>query len=223
MNEHAPKDKIITIKKQKKAIIVTFICLIGFVIIYSIIAMIDWSSIFFNVPEDSDEYIYFYDEKLSQDLDSDEIYMGYDRTINLLIEASGISETITDEDRTSYNEAINLLYDMIEYMIIGNAEGYNSCFSDIYYSNTEPKSRFTKQKIYNITIIEVSQSEKKDEDGNSYTEYYYKLDYMIRHNNGSLRKDVGSDGIKTQHVILSDRSGEVLIDTVYTLNYINKS
>ena len=211
------------IKKQKKAIIIIFICLIGFVLIYSIISMIDWSGIFTNQPEDSGEYIYFYDEKLSQDLASDETYMSYDRTVNLLIEASGISETITEEDRAGYNEAINLLYSMIEYITIGNAEAYNSCFSSIYFSKADPIARFTKQKIYNITIIEVSQSEKADETGNIYTEYYYKLDYMIRHNNGSLRKDVGSDGIKTQHIILSDRTGDVLIDTIYTLNYINKS
>lgn len=222
MNEKNTKSNENIVKKQKKAIIITFICLIGFVVIYGILSMIDWSSIFPKDNESHDEYIYFYSEDLSKDLDSDEVYMGYDRTINLLIESSGISETITDEDRTSYNEAINLLYDMVGYMTIGNVDGYNSCFSSIYLAQTEAKVRFTKQKIYNITIIEVSESEKKDSNGNVYTEYYYKLDYMIRHNNGSLRNDVGSDGIKTQHIILSDRTGEVLIDTIYTLNYINK-
>lgn len=221
MNElKSSKDSI---KKQKRAIIITFLCLVGFVIIYFIFSAIDWTSIFTKDNGASDNYIYFYDEKLSHDLYSDDVYMGYDRTINILSEATGISETITENDRTSYNEAVNLLYNMIEYMIGGNADGYNSCFSSIYFSNAEPKVRFTKQKIYNITIIEVSQSEKQDENGNVYTEYYYKLDYMIRHNNGSLRNDVGSDGIKTQHIILSDKTGDVLIDTIYTLNYINKS
>lgn len=222
MNEQTQKNRDV-IKKQKKAIIITFICLIAFVLVYCIVSMIDWSGLFAEEPINNDEYIYFYDEDLSRDLATDDMYMSYDRTVNLLIEATGISETITDEDRNSYNEAVNLLYNMVEYMTIGNVEGYNSCFSDIYFNKAEPKARFTKQKIYNITIIEVSQSEKKDENGKSYTEYYYKLDYMIRHNNGSLRNDVGSDGIKTQHIILSDRSGEVLIDTIYTLNYINKA
>ena len=107
---------------------------------------------------------------------------------------------------------------MVEYMIMGDAEAYNTCFSPIYFSTQSPKDRFTKQKLYNITIIEVSMTEKQDENGNSYTEYYYKLDYMIRHNNGSLRNDVGSDSIKSQHIYLSDRSGFVLIDKmiVYT-------
>jgi hypothetical protein len=148
--------------------------------------------------------------------------MGYDRTVNLRIEANGTSETITPQDLTSYNEAINLLYSMIEYITIGNVEAYNACFSPIYFSTTPMKDRFTKQKIYNITIIEVSQTDKKDNEGKPYTEYYYKLDYMIRHNNGSLRNDMGSDCIKTQHIYLSDRSGTVLIDKLFTLNYIEK-
>jgi len=219
MNEN--KDAGMQIKKQKKAIIIVFICLISFVIIYFALSAIDWQSIFSSEGDDPDDYIYFYDEKYSKNLDEDEVYMGYDRTVNLLIEASGISETITEDDRTSYNEAVNLLYSMIEYIIIGNDEAYNGCFSPLYFSKAEPQGKFTKQKLYNITIIEVSQSEKEDERGNAYTEYYYKLDYMIRHNNGSLRKDVGSDGIKTQHIILSDRTGLVLIDSIYTLNPIN--
>ena len=210
------------IKKQKRTIVIAFICLVGFVLIYLICSMIDWSSIFGTSSDQNDEYIYFYDEKLSKDLYSDETYMGYDRTINLMIESTGISETVTEEDRSSYNEAVNLLYSLIEYMMIGNVEGYNACFSPTYYSAADPLVRFTKQKIYNITIIEVSLLDKEDENGKTYTEYYYKLDYMIRHNNGSLRKDVGSDGIKTQHIILSDKTGEVLIDTIYTLNYINE-
>lgn len=219
MNEN--KDTQMQLKKQKKIIIIVFACLIGFVILYFALSAIDWQSIFTKESENTDDYIYFYDEKYSKNLDEDEIYMGYDRTVNLLIEASGMSETITEDDRTSYNEAVNLLYSMIEYMIIGNDEAYNGCFSSIYFSKAEPQGKFTKQKLYNITIIEVSQSEKTDENGKTYTEYYYKLDYMIRHNNGSLRKDVGSDGIKTQHIILSDRTGLVLIDTIYTLNPIN--
>ena len=147
MYEQIPNKNESTVKKQKKAIIITFICLVGFVLIYFAVSMIDWSAIFNKEPESKEEYIYFYDEELSKDLDSDEIYMGYDRTVNLLIEAYGFLETITEEDRTSYNEAINLLYSMIEYMTIGNAEAYNGCFSSIYYENAKPKVSFTKQKI----------------------------------------------------------------------------
>ena len=210
------------IKNQKKTIIIVFLCLVGFVLLYFLLSIVDWNSMFKSEnPSKDKDYIYFYDEKYSKNLDEDEIYMGYDRTINYLVEATGVSETIREEDRSGYSEAVNLLYSMVEYMIIGNVEGYNSCFSPTYFSKASPESGFTKQKPYNITIIEVSQTDKKDEGGKYYTEYYFKLDYMIRHNNGSLRDDVGSDGIKTQHIYMSDKTGSVLIDTIFTLNPIN--
>ena len=185
--------------------------------------MVDWQSIFKKEDISSDNKIYFYKEELSDNLYADEEYMKLDRTVNFKSETTGWTDTITEEDLTSYNEAVNLIYSLIEYSIMGNVDGYNGCFSPIYYSKATPKERFTKQKLYNITITEISVTTQTDKNGASYTEYYYKVEYMIRHNNGSLRDDVGSDGIKPIYLYLSDRSGEVLIDTLYTLNYVNKN
>jgi hypothetical protein len=231
MNNKQPYEQSTTrdsekLKKQKKAIIITAICLTGFILLYFVISAIDWSGLFANNGRDDnngDNGIYFYDESLSYDLSTDDIYMGYDRTINLKNESTGITNTITDKDIASHGEAVSLLYNFIEYMISGNVEAYNSCFSQTYYKNNSPKNYFTKQKLYSITIIDVSSTEKRDENGKFYNEYYFALDYKIRHNNGSLRGDVESDAIKRQHIILTDKSGEILIDYLYTINYIDKN
>jgi len=230
MNNNQPYEQgasrdVEKLKKQKKAIIITAICLAAFLVLYFIISAIDWTALFKNKNnngKDDENNIYFYDESLSYDLSTDDIYMGYDRTVNLKIEAAGITNTITDKDIASHGETVSLLYNLIEYMISGNHEAYNSCFSPTYYKNNAPKSYFTKQKIYCITIINVSSSEKQDENGKYYNEYYFALDYKIRHNNGSLRDDVESDAIKRQHIILTDKTGEVLIDHIYTINYVNQ-
>ena len=138
-----------TAKKQKKIILIVFFSLVAFVILYFAISMINWDEIFKKDTDGTqDDYIYFYNEDLSKDLSTDEVYMGYDRSINLKIESSGITETILEEDLSGYNEAVNLLYSMVEYMTIGNAEAYNACFSEEYFSNAEPVQRFTKQKIF---------------------------------------------------------------------------
>ena len=72
-------------------------------------------------------------------------------------------------------------------------------------------------------ITEVSVTDKMDDTGATYKEYYYTLEYMIRHNNGSLRNDMGSDCVKAQHLILSEKySDEMLIDKMYTIDYIIK-
>ena len=210
------------LKKQKKTILIVFFCLVGFVALYCLLSMVDWQAIFKKDDGSKPQNIYFYKEELSDNLYADEEYMKLDRSVNFKKESTGWSDTITEEDLTSYNEAVNLIYSLVEYSIMGNVEAYNGCFSPIYYSQAAPKERFTKQKLYNITITEISVKTQTDKNGESYTEYHYKLEYMIRHNNGSLRNDVGSDGIKPLYLYLSDRSGEVLIDTLYTLNYVDK-
>lgn len=214
------------VKKQKKIILIVIASLIAFVAVYFIIASIDFDKLMgtgdsTNTPE----HIYFYDEELSENIFQDEKYMEKDRTINFVNLAWGTGTTLTnDDDAVSAGPAANLIYNMLGYILTGNHAGYNSCFSDYYYSNGgEVKGRFTQQKIYNITITEVSVTDKKDENGVTYKEYYYTLEYMIRHNNGTFRNDMGSDCIKTQHLFLSERySNEVLIDKMYTLDVIIK-
>ncbi len=208
------------LKKQKRIISIVFLSLIGFVILYLAVYWI--SSLFPKYTVDEYE-IYFYDEKYSMgDITKDETYMGKNRIINFKNVNSGVTVSVPEEDRTHYNEAVNLLYSMVEYMIMGNAEAYNGCFSPIYFETNSPEDYFTKQKIYDITIVEVSETEKQDENGNVYTEYYYMLEYYIRHNNGSLRTDVGSDEMRPQHVYLSDRSGNVLIDKLIVYTPVSK-
>ena len=204
------------LKKQKKAILIVFLCMVGLIVVYFAVYFI--SSLFPKYVEYNPN-IYFYDEKYSTgDITKDEDYMSLDRIVHFKKEGTGVTVSVFEEDRKNYNEAVNLLYSMVEYMIMGNVEAYNGCFSEIYYSTESAKDYFTKQKLYNITITEVSETEKEDENGNRYTECYYKLDYMIRHNNGTLRNDIGSDSIKSQHIYMSKRSGDMLIDKliVYT-------
>ena len=214
-------------KKQKKAIIIVMASLVAFVALYFLVSMIDFDKLFAKEEPSGNDYIYFYDESLSQNILQDEKYLELNRSVSFAIAAWGTSHTILDQDDAAANgEAMNLMYHLIGYIMSGNKDGYNSCFSSEYYKNAEPVGRFTQQKIYNIVVTEVSKTEKTDADGNTYVEYYYTLEYMIRHNNGSLRNDMGSDCIKAQHIYLSDRYvekglDEVLIDKMFTINYVN--
>ena len=130
------------------------------------------------------------------------------------------SETIlTEEDAKSHGEAFYLLYNLIDYIKAGDHESYNSCFSSYYFKTSQPQGKFTKQKIYDIIITELP-TESKSADGVSFMEYNYTIEYRIRHNNGSFRRDIGSDQSKKQYVKLSERSGEgVLIDRIYTVTH----
>lgn len=212
------------IKKQKKTIIIIMLISTLIVALYFLFTLIDFDKLFSNdLPADTNKYpIYFYDEDLSKNIFQDEIYMGYDRTINL--QKGAVKITIDENDAVTSGPAVNLIYNMIGYIISGNHEGYNSCFSENYYRYASPVKKFTQQKIYNIVITEVSVTNETDENGESYIRHYYTLEYMIRHNNGSLRNDMGSDCIKTQHLYISENnsSGEALIDNLFVLEYVER-
>jgi len=210
------------LNKQKKVVLIIIGALVLFAILYFIVSTIDFDSLF-NKKSDISDFVgnyYFYDESMSKYPSEDEWYMTeafkeveYSHGVSTVI-----SEILFDEkDAAAKGKPVELLYNLVEYIKAGDYEGYNSCFSSYYYQTSQPQGPFTKQKIYDITITELS-SQTKSADGTAFIEYTYTLEYRIRHNNGTLRKDIGSDQIRKQYIVLSERAGEgILIDMIYIL------
>lgn len=125
--------------------------------------------------------------------------------------------TVNLENAAEHGDAVKLITDYVYSIIDGDVEEHNSYFSKKYYENNEPKANFTMQKIYDGTITYYS-VETASENGNNYTKYIYKLKYYIHENNGSYRMDIGENA-KTQYVVITDREGKLLIDSIGTSNY----
>lgn len=159
----------------------------------------------------SDEYIT--DKAI---FDSDEDYLSCDRTIYFHDPQTGVTEGIEAGSHDSFGAGAALLCEMIASIIDGDADTYNTFFSDIYYKENEEKSAFSMQKLYDILITEYSISEETSENGGTYKEYIYELKYKIRNNNGSFRSDLGSDNVRTQYFLITNRSGKLEIDGIYT-------
>ena len=147
------------------------------------------------------------------DMMSDEIYAGYDQSIHYHNTATGVTAGLEFENYDDYTEALELLFNFVEIVKLGDAESYNAFFSELYFQNHEEQESFSMQKLYDITIATYSE-EEKSEDGEKYTEYIYSLEYKIRRNNGSLRSDMGSDCVRTQYFLITSRSGEWKIDNI---------
>ena len=49
-------------------------------------------------------------------------------------------------------------------------------------------------------------------DKDNYTKYNYRLEYMIRQNNGTFRTDVGSDATLVQYITVSEIKNRTVID-----------
>ena len=160
----------------------------------------------FYIP-DFDENIYENEEYLSLLQSKPMIYQDA---------ATGHGYGITRGETDHYGADVTFMVEHVYTIIEGDHETYNDDFSDEYYdSGRKPKERFTMQKIYNVQITRTALEKVSDGDDN-YTKYSYELTYQIYENNGTFRRDIGA-GAKTQYIILTDRTGELLIDSVSTV------
>lgn len=225
MNEEKREKE--SLKKQKRIILIVIASLIAFAIVYFLIGLIDFDALFAhnkqNDNKNDDVKIFFYDESYSKYPTEDEWYMNEAFKNITYVYGTGTifsDEIQTAEDAKDKSEALLLLYNLIESIKDGNDELYNKCFSPYYFESHAHQGEFTKQKIYDIIITELP-AENKSIDGKTFVEYIYTIEYRIRHNNGTLRNDVGSDRSKKQYVKISDRfNGTMLIDDMYTVNEI---
>ena len=57
--------------------------------------------------------------------------------------------------------------------------------------------------------------------GKEFTAYYFRLEYKIRHNNGTLRTDMDSDSVRPQDIVITDDNldGELKIRSVTVHEY----
>ena len=100
------------------------------------------------------------------------------------------------------------LRDFLEIMMQADVDAYNACFNEFYYKNHKKQASFSQQMIYAAEIRYAS--EEKTADGEKTVTYY--LCYKLYENDGSLRRDVGSDAVVPMKVVLRvTPSGEISI------------
>ncbi len=146
------------------------------------------------------------------DIRKDPAYLELDRYIRL---KRGAYTVILDTDKLGgYSPAVTVLCQLLDSVIDGDAETYNSLFSERYFKEpgAEAELPFTMQRVYAITIEEIRERTVDSETDGKYTEYIYALEYKINRNDGTYRVDIGHDSSRTQYFMLTDRSGEVMID-----------
>lgn len=188
----------------------------------------------------------FYEADYNYDIMQDPIYRDH-ITPSFIIyrdEAVGKSISVSDETYADYdNSAVGLLIRLLLAIQSGDDGTYNSCFGDDYlaavgkdvlrsegkdpsgYGQEElisfgRKGKFTAQKVYDAVITDMGSSKRTDE-GKEFTAYYFRLEYKIRHNNGTLRTDMDSDSVRPQDIVITDDNldGELKIRSVTVHEY----
>ena len=128
-------------------------------------------------------------------------------------ESMGITLGIERETSINHGSDIQFMVEYIYTIINGEADKYNAHFSDIYYKNHDKHEPYTMQKLYDVNIVKLSETQESDKKIGSYTRYEFSLTYRIYENNGTFRNDIG-DGYKVQRISVSKKNGEMLIDSI---------
>jgi len=209
-------------KKTKKTILISWGIIVALLIVFwgisYILSNIDENLNKSPIYDPNAQTIIFHEINYDEDIFEDSVYMGLDRNIYIFDLNTGVTESLEEHDYTNYGKDVKFMADFINYIILGNAEGYNDCFNEDYYSDidNEPKESYTMQKLYNIKLTKIT--EEKIDNG-EYTEYVYYLEYMIFQNNGGFRMDIGSDASVAQYITLNDKYGDIKISELIRAYY----
>ena len=110
----------------------------------------------------------------------------------------GRTTSIDDGREDEFSPEVLYLRDFLEIMMHADIEAYNNCFNEIYYKNHKKQAAFSQQMIYGAEIRFMGEEEAANGER---TATYYLL-YKLYQNDGSLRRDVGSDAIVPMRIVL---------------------
>lgn len=214
-------------RRLKKRMIVVIVCLLVFAAVgFPLISLLDRMILASEGDKNDQNHnhtppssIIFATPDYEYDIMKDRDYLNLDRAVYFTNEDTGETIMLSEKDLQKYGDALPILVEMIDCIIQGDADRYNTLFSENYFANNEPEPPFTMQQLYDIHLTRVNVSEVIDERG-KYTMHEYVVEYRIRWNNGTFRTDIGHDESKKQYFILSDSTGKgTLIDQIQQFNY----
>jgi hypothetical protein len=142
-------------------------------------------------------------------------YLECNRVIMLEDRNSGVSQSIDDKTHKSYGEGVALVYELLNAIMAGDADAYNSMVAP----EVGHYESFTQQQLYDMVITRVSQDTVQGKNG-AYHEYVFILEYKIRENNGSFKNNLPSDTARPFTVVVNNSSGKLLVVSVSEPIYV---
>lgn len=193
--------------RQKKTLIGLFSLLLAILLLIAVLPLV--LPLLDQAP--TRRPIEFADPSLSLYPELDSEYTSLNRAIYYVQKGTTTIKTeLTEQDYAHKPKSARIVIAMIEAALAGDATAYNSLFSPEYLAAAGREDGFTKQKLYDIAIIEYSVNAAVPEGYERVS--LYGLAYKIKDNNGTLRSDVGSDAELEQRLtVVEDAEGNVYI------------
>lgn len=222
LNEVKSSDVKKTFKLKKKTAATIILVIVVLAIILAVLNSIDYDemikSIFGDKYDENLQFNYdFYDPDYETDILKDESYLVLDRSVSYTKGAM----TLGNVNIADYPGG-RVIAEYLDSMIAGDAERYNSLFTDEYYQNQKnnPIERFPQQRVYNIkvTLLQEPYVYKEDEYDGKYTgitRYLFSVEYYIQNNTGTVRNDIPSDASRPIYIeVFEYFGGEMKINSM---------
>ena len=197
-------------KMKKKLLFILAGVLVVIVLLIAVILLVDWIQLQKDRPEAPELDITFF-PPYHGDIMENEEYLGLNRNVMYCDNPSGYGLTmaVTEENRKDFDAGVLFICDYVQTIIDGDCDAYNSFFNEAYFKDNDPQGEFSQQMVYNIKLRYYIR-ESKDL-------ITYRLEYMIRRNDGTFRRDIGSDASRPQYLTLRfSEDGQISIERLTT-------
>lgn len=208
------------IKSKKKLIIIIGVG-IGLLFLIAVMTAVLESGIF---EEDTSKPYPPLDPSLLADTKDEDFdifeykdYLNYNRVVMLTDKNTGVTESIDDETYKNHGEAVALVYEMLQAIMRGDSDAYNSMVSSCvgHYES------FTQQQLYDMRITRESQTSLNGKNG-TYSEYVFTLEYKIHENNGTFKNNLLPDYARPHKIVINDSTGKLLVMDIIEPRYKEK-
>jgi hypothetical protein len=218
--EGGKKEKIPRPREEKKlALTVIAVCVVALAVLAAL-NLIDFDALYARMfapkplSDSTGRTIEFAKPNYSENIFEDAEYMAQNRYLRYT--EGPLSTLITDENYAQYGDAVVLLHNYLESIIAGDADSLPGYFTDDYKKKNTLPEKFTMQKIYDAEIEFRSRNVINKGEPDQITRFEYIVRYKIMDNNGTFRRDVGSDAAVPEifEVLLYDSTDEILINSI---------
>lgn len=200
-----------TQRMKKRMIVISLSALALVAVLFGVLIIAEYAKM--RKAAEPPVYEYVFSPTYDRPFTENASYMALDRKIYYCHNAdgSGLTEELNEN---ASDRAQAFLYLYMQVVQGGNAEVYNALFNANYFAENEPQAAFSPQMIYDTRIRYYSKTTAENGD----LIQSYLLDYKIHENDGSLRRDIGSDMSRTQYIALRvPQSGAVTIEDLYVI------
>lgn len=193
-------------KKIRKKRLVAALCIIAGILVLLLSAYVVLSVIASREPDYGYE---FYEPDWEYDIMEDVEYLERGWHVTYTNEL-GESVAILDDNYAKFGTGVDFLSYYFAAIQSGDHETYNLLFGDEYYKDHDPVEAFTPQRIYDINVRFLNEQKIDDE---SFV-VNYQIEYKIMRNDGTFRRDIGSDMARTQFLTLTFTEDDIFISGI---------